>query len=470
VGETLIDETRLWSLWADVLGIPRLTFMSAFGAVIARGGEHRGVFELVARPDWQDLMPRVQAEYGGFQLADLYPDALRSLAVLREAGYRIAIVANQPIVRTAELRAIGVDADVVAMSDELGVWKPDPAFFATALALMDEPDPSDVIYVGDRIDNDVLPAAAAGMRAVWLRRGPWGVIERTAPPQAALVIDSLDELVKRIAECWTPRVAEAAPGTEKSSTFRLTIVGCAPAYALRPGHAASCYLVESRDEGILLDMGQGAFATLGAYREPLTLRAVVVSHLHPDHMIDLVPLRHYLRYGLDRPRSVALHGPAQLRARIGALMGEAGFLDDLPGHDLKPGTIELGALRVEARPVTHALNSFGFRVTRAEAPEEAPGLVYSGDCGRPEDILVLVRPGDTMLCEASWGSSETVAEEAAHLTARQAAEVARDGGAARLVLTHILDAYDPEGAAVLARTVFAGIVELATPGLVVDLG
>ncbi len=204
VGETLIDETRLWSLWADVLGIPRLTFMSAFGAVIARGGEHRGVFELVARPDWQDLMPRVQAEYGGFQLADLYPDALRSLAALRDAGYRIAIVANQPIVRTAELRAIGVDADVVAMSDELGVWKPDPAFFAAALALMEEPDPSDVIYVGDRIDNDVLPAAAAGMRAVWLRRGPWGVIERTAPPQAALVIDSLDELVTRIAECWSP--------------------------------------------------------------------------------------------------------------------------------------------------------------------------------------------------------------------------------------------------------------------------
>ncbi|CAN5815171.1 HAD family hydrolase [soil metagenome] len=204
VGETLIDETRLWSLWADVLGIPRLTFMSAFGAVIARGGEHRGVFELVARPDWQDLMPRVQAEYGGFQLTDLYPDALRSLAALREAGYRIAIVANQPIVRTAELRAIGVTADVVAMSDELGVWKPDPAFFVTALALMEEPDPSDVIYVGDRIDNDVLPAAAAGMRAVWLRRGPWGVIERTAPAQAALVIDSLDELVKRIAECWSP--------------------------------------------------------------------------------------------------------------------------------------------------------------------------------------------------------------------------------------------------------------------------
>lgn len=204
VGETLIDETRLWSMWADVLGIPRLTFMSAFGAVIARGGEHRGVFELVDRPDWEEHMARVQAEYGGFQVEDLYPDALRALAALRDAGYRVAIVANQPIVRTAELLAIGVQGDVVAMSDELGVWKPDPAFFQVALGLMGDPDPAEVIYVGDRIDNDVLPAAAAGMRAVWLRRGPWGVISRRAPAQATLVVDTLDELVERVAECWTP--------------------------------------------------------------------------------------------------------------------------------------------------------------------------------------------------------------------------------------------------------------------------
>lgn len=269
------------------------------------------------------------------------------------------------------------------------------------------------------------------------------------------------------------QVSEGLAGspTEAPTTgLRLTVVGAAPAYALRPGHAASCYLVESAGEGILLDIGQGAFAALGAHREPSTLRAVVVSHLHPDHMIDLVPLRHYLRYGLDRPRSVALHGPAQLRTRLDALLGEAGFLDGLPGHDLAPGTSLLGTLKLEARPVAHALDSFGFRVTHAAAPDEAPGLVYSGDCGRPEDILALVRPGDTLLCEASWGTSHTIAEEAAHLTARQAAEVARDGRAARLILTHVLDAHDPSGAATLARTVFSGAVDLAEPGLVVRIG
>jgi ribonuclease BN (tRNA processing enzyme) len=254
------------------------------------------------------------------------------------------------------------------------------------------------------------------------------------------------------------------------SSLRLTIVGCAPAYALRPGHASSCYLVESGEEGALLDIGQGAFASLGDYREPSTLAGIVISHLHPDHAIDLIPLRHYLRYGSGQPRSVPLHAPAELRTRLDALMGEAGFLDGLPGPDLSPGTFSLGPLRIEARPVSHALNSFGFRVTPVESPEASAGLVYSGDCGEPEDLLALLREGDTILCEASWGTSDTVAPEAAHLTARQAAEVARDGGAARLILTHILDAHEPAAAAAAARSTFAGPVELARPGLMVDIG
>lgn len=202
VGETLIDETRLWSIWADTLDIPRLTFMAAFGAVIERGLEHKDVFTIVGRPDWRAASPRVMAEYGGFASDDLYADALPALATLRAAGYRSAILANQPVERTTELRAIGVTADIMAMSDELGVWKPDATFFHRALELMGSPDPADVAYVGDRIDNDVLPSAAAGMRAVWLRRGPWGVIPDRAPIEATMTVDGLAELVLRIDEAW----------------------------------------------------------------------------------------------------------------------------------------------------------------------------------------------------------------------------------------------------------------------------
>lgn len=202
VGETLIDETRLWSIWADTLGIPRLTFMAAFGAVIERGLEHKDVFTIVGRPDWRDALPMVMWEYGGFASFDLYADALATLAALRAAGYNLAILANQPVERTAELRAIGVEADIMAMSDELGVWKPDAAFFERALELLGDPEPGDVAYVGDRIDNDVLPSAQAGMRAVWLRRGPWGIIPDHAPSEATMTIDGLAELVRRIDEAW----------------------------------------------------------------------------------------------------------------------------------------------------------------------------------------------------------------------------------------------------------------------------
>nr|MBA2489886.1 HAD family hydrolase [Chloroflexota bacterium] len=202
VGETLIDETRLWTIWADTLGIPRLTFMAAFGAVIERGREHRDVFTIVGRPDWREHLAGVLAEYGGFRSEDLYPDALAALGRLRAAGYRVSILANQPVERTAELGRLGVAAELMAMSDEMGVYKPDPAFYARALELMGAPPPADVAYVGDRIDNDVLPSAAAGMRAIWIRRGPWGVIPDSAPQQAALTVDSLAELVGRIDEAW----------------------------------------------------------------------------------------------------------------------------------------------------------------------------------------------------------------------------------------------------------------------------
>ena len=93
----------------------------------------------------------------------------------------------------------------MAMSEAMGVAKPDPAFFDRALELMGSPAAGDVAYVGDRLDNDVGPASRAGLRAVWLRRGPWGRIPEAAPAAAALVVDSLAELVERAEEAW-PRV------------------------------------------------------------------------------------------------------------------------------------------------------------------------------------------------------------------------------------------------------------------------
>jgi HAD superfamily hydrolase (TIGR01549 family) len=208
VGETLVDETRIWSLWADELGISRLTFMAALGAAIERGGDYEGVFDLVDRRDWRMRLAVVQNRYGGFRQEDLYPDALPAIEALRRQGFALAVVANQPAARTAELRAIGVEVEVMAMSEELGAAKPSPAFFERTLDLLGSPDPASVAYVGDRIDNDVRPAAAAGLRAIWLRRGPWGIIPTAAPAEAALVVTSLTELADRIEAGWATTGSE----------------------------------------------------------------------------------------------------------------------------------------------------------------------------------------------------------------------------------------------------------------------
>ena len=243
--------------------------------------------------------------------------------------------------------------------------------------------------------------------------------------------------------------------------LRLTVVGPGPAYTRRRGRTSSCYVVEGRGTSIVLDIGHGSFATLGAGRDPRAIDAIFISHLHADHHIDLVPMRHYLKYGCSTEATVQLVAPAGIRERYDVLNGIAGFLDPLPGPNLTPGIHQVGALAIEARRVAHTDDSYAFRVS---ARDGGPGLVYSGDCGRADDLLALVRPGDTLLSEAAWGAIAPV-EEAWHLTAEQAAGVARDGRAGRLVLTHVLDEGRPRASLRIARRAYDGPVDLAAPGM-----
>lgn len=243
--------------------------------------------------------------------------------------------------------------------------------------------------------------------------------------------------------------------------LRLTVVGPGPAYTRRRGRTSSCYVVEGGGTRIILDIGQGSFAALGSGLDPRTVDGIFISHLHPDHHIDLVPMRHYLKYAEATEGSVPLMAPAGIRERYDVLNGIAGFLDPLPGPSLSPGVHRVGALTVEARRVTHTDDSYGFRVSM---DDDRPGLVYSGDCGRPEDLLALVRPGDTLLSEAAWGAIASI-EAAWHLTAEQAASVAREGRAGRLILTHVLDEGRPRASLGIARRAFDGPSDLAAPGM-----
>ena len=205
VGETLVDETRVFRTWAEIFGLPEFTLMAVLGGAISNADnadDWRRFFELIQHPDWQDSRPDFEARYGALRPDDLYPDALSAIDGLKERGYRVAITANQPARRHAELEALGVRVEAMGMSDAMGVFKPQAEFFARTLDLLGSPSPADVAYVGDRVDNDVRPSAAAGMRAVWLRRGPWGLLHTDPDGIAHLVVHSLDELVERINEAW----------------------------------------------------------------------------------------------------------------------------------------------------------------------------------------------------------------------------------------------------------------------------
>ncbi|MGD0109734.1 MAG: HAD family hydrolase [Rhodopila sp.] len=203
VGETLIDETRHWIEWAAFLGVPAMTLFTAIGVIMERGESLRRVFEIF-RPGMNlSTARRMRAEGGwtyDFNAQDLYPDAIPCLTALKALGYKVLIAGNQPVEAEAALARLDLPADLIASSAGWGVSKPDPRFFAKVIEAAGEPAGA-VAYVGDRLDNDVLPSLAAGMTAVFLRRGPWGWMhaERPEIERAHLRLESLLDLPDRLA-------------------------------------------------------------------------------------------------------------------------------------------------------------------------------------------------------------------------------------------------------------------------------
>jgi HAD superfamily hydrolase (TIGR01509 family) len=178
VGETLVDETRNWERVADAAGVPRFTLMALVGATIARGEPHRLALDLLGAdvPSW------------AFQDDELYPDAIPCVHALRGRGLLVGAVGNMAMVHEELVRP---HVDYVSSSERLGVQKPAPEFFSRVAEGVGRPA-GEIAYVGDRVDNDVEPALAAGMVAVHVRRGPWGHLQE--PPPEAIRIRSLDEL------------------------------------------------------------------------------------------------------------------------------------------------------------------------------------------------------------------------------------------------------------------------------------
>ena len=192
VGETLVDEERWWRELCRRVDLQPHVVWAALGVTIERGEEHDALWGHlgIERRDgwWLELM---------YSFSDLYPDAVDCLGRTRALGLKVGIAGNQTEALEQWAREQNLPADLVTSSATLGVRKPDLEFFRR-LAQLADCAPDEVAYVGDRVDNDVLPAAAAGLVSVHVRRGPWGRLQRT-PPEAALGVDDLAALPDALA-------------------------------------------------------------------------------------------------------------------------------------------------------------------------------------------------------------------------------------------------------------------------------
>lgn len=206
VGECLVDETTEYGTWADWLGVPRHTFHSMFGAVIAQGRDYRETFQEF-RPGFDLYEEREKRAASGkpenFGESDLYPDVRGALAALRADGLWLGIAGNQTVRAGRILRELFTgDVDLIGTSDDWGASKPDPEFFVRVAAVTPFAN-DEILYVGDRVDNDLRPAVAAGMHTALVHRGPWATIQwRTEEAETlpTFRIESLLELSGRIAK------------------------------------------------------------------------------------------------------------------------------------------------------------------------------------------------------------------------------------------------------------------------------
>jgi ribonuclease BN (tRNA processing enzyme) len=255
--------------------------------------------------------------------------------------------------------------------------------------------------------------------------------------------------------------------------MRLTVVGCSGSYP-GPESPASCYLVEAEhDDGtgsrtwrVLLDLGSGALGALHRYVDPLAVDAVLLSHLHADHCLDLAGyyvLRKYHPEGAQ-PR-IPVWGPPGTAGR----MARAYDLEPNPGmteeFDFREwaGPVRLGPFTVEPVAVQHPVPAFALRVTADGAT-----LVYSGDTGPCAGLESAAAGADLLLAEASFRTGDPNPPDL-HLTGTDCGDVAARQGVGRLVLTHVPPWFDPAVALAEARQRFSGPAELARSGAVYDL-
>jgi ribonuclease BN (tRNA processing enzyme) len=249
--------------------------------------------------------------------------------------------------------------------------------------------------------------------------------------------------------------------------MKVTVIGCSGSFA-GPESSASCYLLEApQPEGgdtfrLLLDLGSGALGALQRYADPLSIDAVLISHLHADHFFDLSGYYVLRKYHPDGPAPrIPVWGPRGIKQRVARAYGlplDPGMNEEFEFKRLRKGELTLGPFTVQAVRVLHPIEAFAFRVEH-----EGHSLVYSGDTAACEPLTTLARRADMLLAEAAF-RDDADNPPGVHMTGSEAAATARDAGVGVLVLTHIAPWHDKQDALREAEGVFDGPVLLASEG------
>jgi ribonuclease BN (tRNA processing enzyme) len=238
---------------------------------------------------------------------------------------------------------------------------------------------------------------------------------------------------------------------------RLTVLGCSGSTP-GPDSPASSYLVEHEGFRLLLDLGSGAFGALQRHLDPAAVDAVVLSHLHPDHCLDLCPYVVHRRFGTGATLvPIPVLGPAGAHDRLAAAYDPAarGGLRDVFGFEtVSPGERELGPFRLRLDRVSHPVETYAVRLETA-----GRALTYSADTGVSDALVRLAAGSDTLLCEASFVDGPAN-PPGLHLTGREAGEHAAGAGVGRLLVTHVPPWIDRDRVLADASDAFAGTTEL----------
>jgi ribonuclease BN (tRNA processing enzyme) len=248
--------------------------------------------------------------------------------------------------------------------------------------------------------------------------------------------------------------------------MRLTVLGCAGSFP-GPESACSAYLIEAQGFRLLIDFGSGSLSALQRYADLDSIDAIMLTHLHCDHMLDACTYVVVRRYAPDGPKPpVPVYAPLGAAERISAAYSsENEPVDDVyTFYGLQPGTFPIGPFTVTVDRVNHPIETYGVRVEQGGRV-----LAYSSDTAPCEALLRLAAGADLFLCEASYLDGMDNPPDL-HLTGSEAGEAATKADVARLLLTHLVPAWGSEASTVdAACAAYAGPVEVVRPGARYDL-